>query len=53
MLNGSPIVDGDLAGRASQLKDHTGLQRTEGHFGFCGHQDPVEFRAIGIRTLSK
>jgi hypothetical protein len=51
MLNGSPILDGDVANATSQLQGHTGLHNTEGHFGFCGHQDPVAFRAITIRPL--
>lgn len=50
-LNGTVIVDADLAGLQSQLKDATGLHRTEGHFGFCGHNDPVAFRNILIRRL--
>jgi hypothetical protein len=51
-LNGSIIVDADLKGLKSQLGDkHTGQDRTEGRFGFCGHGDPVEFRAVQIRRL--
>lgn len=51
-LNGSVILDADLKGRKSQLGDkHVGQERTEGRFGFCGHGDPVEFRAVQIRRL--
>ncbi|MCR9244182.1 MAG: DUF1080 domain-containing protein [bacterium] len=50
-LNGSVIVDCDLAGLPSKLDNHVGKDRTSGHFGFCGHNDPVEFRDIRIRKL--
>jgi len=30
---------------------HTGKDRTEGFFGFCGHHDPVAFRAVRLRRL--
>lgn len=50
-LNGTIVVDADLAGMTSQLKDHVGVTRTAGHFGFAGHGDPVEFRALSIRQL--
>ena len=30
---------------------HPGKDRTSGHFGFCGHSDPVEFRNIEIKRL--
>lgn len=51
-LNGTTILDADLA-EVEPLSDraHPGRLRTEGHFGFCGHQDPVEFRAISIKRL--
>lgn len=54
-LNGSVILDGDL----SQVKEfmanspHPGKDTTSGHFGFAGHNDPVEFRHIEIRELTK
>lgn len=51
VLNGTTIVDADIAGLPSHLKQHVGKDRTEGHFGFCGHNDPVEFRAIAIKKL--
>jgi hypothetical protein len=52
-LNGTLILDVDLA-KVSEYKDnqaHPGKDRTTGHFGFCGHNDPVEFRNILIRPL--
>jgi hypothetical protein len=51
VLNGTTIVAADLAGLASNLAKHVGKDRTEGHFGFCGHGDPVEFRTITIKPL--
>lgn len=51
MLNGTPIVDADTKGLESHLKGHVGKDRTEGHFGFCGHQDPVAFRGMQIKVL--
>jgi len=53
-LNGTIILDGDL----SRVKDfmanspHPGKDRTSGHFGFAGHNDPVMFRHIAIRRLN-
>ncbi|PHS01112.1 MAG: hypothetical protein COA78_23075 [Blastopirellula sp.] len=52
-LNGSVILDADI----SKAKDfmanspHPGKDRTEGYFGFAGHNDPVLFRAITIKEL--
>ena len=54
-LNGTVIVDGDLAevedfmGGAEKF---TGRNRTQGHFGFAGHSDPVQFRNVQIRRLA-
>ncbi|HWL17998.1 MAG TPA: DUF1080 domain-containing protein, partial [Opitutus sp.] len=52
-LNGTLILDGDLATVTSFLdgKAHPGKDRRSGHFGFAGHNDPVAFRAIRIKTL--
>lgn len=52
-LNGSVILDADLA-KITDYKDdspHPGKDRKGGYFGFAGHGDPVEFRAIRIRPL--
>lgn len=52
-LNGTVILNTDL----STVKDymanspHPGKDRTEGHFGFAGHNDPVAFRNIEIQRL--
>ena len=52
-LNGTTIVDADVVAIEKPLsgKEHKGRLRTEGRFGFCGHNDPVEFRAIAIQRL--
>jgi hypothetical protein len=53
VLNGTTILDTDLATVTSFMADtpHPGKDRTEGHFGFAGHNDPVAFRHIRIREL--
>lgn len=52
VLNGTTIIDTDVAkATPAEGKEHKGRSRTEGHFGFAGHNDPVEFRAIAIRRL--
>ena len=52
-LNGTTIVDADVAAIEKPVsgKEHKGRLRTEGRFGFCGHNDPVEFREIAIQRL--
>jgi hypothetical protein len=53
-LNGTVILDADLA-TVTEFKDntpHPGKDRTTGFFGFAGHNDPVEFRNVSIKTLS-
>jgi hypothetical protein len=30
---------------------HPGKDRTSGHFGFAGHNDPVAFRNVSIKKL--
>lgn len=52
-LNGTRILDGDLS-KVTEFKDnqeHPGRLRTSGHFGFAGHNDPVAFRRIEIRSI--
>jgi hypothetical protein len=54
-LNGTRILDADLS-KVTEFKDnrpHPGKDRTAGHFGFCGHNDPVAFRNIQIKRLDK
>jgi hypothetical protein len=53
-LNGAQILDADLS-RVTEFKDnrpHPGKDLTEGHFGFCGHNDPVAFRNIAVKPLT-
>ncbi|HMS18529.1 MAG TPA: DUF1080 domain-containing protein, partial [Planctomycetota bacterium] len=52
-LNGTTILETDLL----KLKDpvdeakHPGITLRKGHFGFAGHNDPVEFRHVHVRPL--
>ena len=53
-LNGSVIVDADISQVTEFMLDRDkfpGHERTTGYFGFCGHNDPVEFRAVRIKRL--
>ncbi len=52
-LNGTPILDADLSKVTEFMdnKSHPGKDRTSGHFGFAGHNDPVMFRDISIKPL--
>jgi hypothetical protein len=53
-LNGFTILDVNLADvRQHPLdgQEHPGAERKSGHFGFCGHRDPVEFRDVRIKRL--
>lgn len=53
-LNGVTILDADLS-TVTEFKDdstHPGKDRRSGHFGFAGHNDPVEFRKIQLRRLT-
>lgn len=54
-LNGYRVLDTDLSKVTSYMADkqHPGKDRTSGHFGFCGHSDPVAFRNIQIKPLEK
>jgi hypothetical protein len=54
-LNGSVILDCDLSKVTKYMHDspHPGKDRTRGHFGFAGHNDPVAFRKIEIKKLEK
>jgi hypothetical protein len=53
-LNGTIILDCDLGKVTEYLanKAHPGKDRTNGHFGFAGHNDPVMFRDISIKRLN-
>lgn len=52
-LNGTKILDTDLSKITEYMANspHPGKDRTTGFFGFCGHNDPVEFRNIKIKPL--
>ena len=52
-LNGTTILDADLSPVTEFLdnKVHPGKDRKAGHFGFAGHNDPVEYRRVRIREL--
>ncbi len=54
-LNGTVILDTDLAKLDPTTflggKDHPGRGRTNGFFGFAGHNDPVAFRDVEIKKL--
>ena len=52
-LNGFLILDTDLADVKTFMANsaHPGKDRTNGHFGFAGHNDPVAFRNIRLKPL--
>jgi hypothetical protein len=50
-LNGTRILSADLS-KITEYKSnspHPGKDRTEGHFGFAGHDDTVSYRNIRIK----
>lgn len=53
-LNGTRILDADLGTVTQFLGDypHPGKDRKAGHFGFCGHNDPVALRRLQIKDLA-
>ena len=52
-LNGTVIVDADVSQVTDYMGDrpHPGKNRLSGHFGFAGHNDPVAFRSVRLKTL--
>lgn len=52
-LNGSVILETDLSEITEYMSNspHPGKDLKEGHFGFAGHSDPVQFRNIKIKKL--
>jgi hypothetical protein len=54
-LNGTRILDCDLSKVTTYMANsvHPGKERTSGHFGFAGHNDPVAFRNLQIMRLGK
>lgn len=54
-LNGTMILNCDL-GEVSEFMDgkaHPGKENTSGHFGFAGHNSPVQFRNVKIKRLQR
>jgi 3-keto-disaccharide hydrolase len=55
-LNGTVILDTDLSKVTEFMypaEKFKGRTRTQGHFGFAGHNDPVAYRKIEIRELKE
>ncbi len=52
-LNGNVILNTDLSTITEFMANtaHPGKDRISGHFGFAGHNDPVEFRNVAIKEL--
>jgi len=52
-LNGTQILDADVSKVTEFMgnKAHPGKDRKSGYFGFAGHDDPVMFRNISIKSL--
>ena len=52
-LNGTVILDADIATVTDYMggSKHPGKDLKMGHFGFAGHNDPIEFRHIAIKQL--
>lgn len=52
-LNGTQILNGDVSKVDKFMANsaHPGKDRTNGFFGFAGHNDPVAFRNIEIKPL--
>ena len=55
ILNGTVIVDGDIAGPRDQgtidKREHPGLHNKTGHIGFLGHGSVVKFRNIRVKEI--
>lgn len=52
-LNGFEILNTDLAKITEFMagSPHPGKDRERGHFGFAGHNDPVQFRNVRVKEL--
>ena len=52
-LNGTRILETDLSKVTEFMANspHPGKDRVSGHVGFAGHNDPVRFRNVDIRSL--
>ncbi|MBA4191242.1 MAG: DUF1080 domain-containing protein [Planctomycetaceae bacterium] len=54
-LNGTRILDADMS-KVTEFKNnlkHPGKDNPKGHFGFAGHNDPVAFRNLFIKDITK
>jgi hypothetical protein len=55
-LNGTVILNADLSkvdpATYMAKHEHPGVSRTSGFFGFAGHNDPVMFRNVMVRTTA-
>ena len=55
ILNGETILDADISEFETKPtldgKEHPGLHRKKGFVGFLGHNHPVEFRNVRIKSL--
>jgi len=55
-LNGFEVLDvniDEVRQKPLDGKEHPGAFRTTGHFGLCGHHDPVAFRSVRIKRLPR
>jgi hypothetical protein len=52
-LNGTTILNTDLSKITEYMANspHPGKDNAKGYFGFCGHNDPVEFRNVKIKEI--
>ena len=52
-LNGTVILDTDLSKVSEYMANskHPGKDLKSGHFGFAGHNDPVQFRNVRIKKI--
>jgi len=52
-LNGTRVLDADVSQVTEYManKAHPGKTNVKGHFGFCGHSDPVAFRNVQVKPL--
>jgi len=53
-VNGHKTLDvhlDEVGKNPADGENHPGTKRTSGHFGFAGHDDPVAFRNVRIKSL--
>ncbi|MFK7909226.1 MAG: DUF1080 domain-containing protein [Akkermansiaceae bacterium] len=50
-LNGMIINEANLDELSKKFPKHKGVMRRSGHIAFCGHGDPVQYRAMKITEL--